>query len=189
MKKKKKEFFFSSLENLVSPGPPPPTRNKYSVLPAIDTFDQPTSPRSRHVDFDNELTNSHSKQKPTHWRSAISKVRVLPKLRPTETESSVNGYNDATSEDTAVDLDLSSSQKSAFRRGLSTGQTRSILRKQVSSCSSVTSTEVGSRRNRNRIVTPSSTIIDEIPLGTRSQRLFGGSECFAQIMNELKSKN
>ena len=31
-------------------------------------------------------------------------------------------------------------------------------------------------------------MIDEIPLGTRSQRLFGGSECFAQIMNELEEQ-
>ncbi len=31
--------------------------------------------------------------------------------------------------------------------------------------------------------------IDEIPLGTRSKLLFGGSECFAQIMNELENQN
>jgi len=31
--------------------------------------------------------------------------------------------------------------------------------------------------------------VDEIPLGTRSKLLFGGSECFAQIMNELENQN
>ncbi|CAF4889323.1 unnamed protein product, partial [Rotaria magnacalcarata] len=66
--------------------------------------------------------------------------------------------------------------------------TRSILRKQNGSSSSIISTEVDYRRHRSRILTPVSTTIDEIPLGTRSQRLFGGSECFAQIMNELEQQ-
>jgi hypothetical protein len=38
-------------------------------------------------------------------------------------------------------------------------------------------------------MTPSSTAVDEIPLGTRSKLLFGGSDCFAQIMNELEQQN
>ena len=73
-------------------------------------------------------------------------------------------------------------------RGLTIGQTRSILRKQTSSSSSAASTEITSRKTGSRMLTPSSTIIDDVPLGTRSQRLFGGSECFAQIMNELEQQ-
>jgi hypothetical protein len=90
-----------------------------------------------------------------------------------------------TPESTPTDFDLSHSQRTFQRHGV---HTRSILRKQVSSSSSVASTDAGSRRTRGRLLTPASTIIDEIPLGTRSQRLFGGSECFAQIMNELEEQ-
>jgi hypothetical protein len=172
-----------SLENLHSSGSSSPIRNKFSVLPAIQPSDPSLSPRSRHVDFDNE--QSIEKQKPSHWRSALSKARVLPKLRQTESELSVHNDDDAVSELTSIDFDLSSSQKSLHRPGAR--RTRSILRKQISSCSSEVS-EVTNRRNRNRTLTPSSIIADEIPLGTKSQRLFGGSKCFAEIMNELEEQ-
>jgi hypothetical protein len=82
---------------------------------------------------------------------------------------------------TLHDLDLNNSHHLGARR------TRSILRKQASSCSSEVS-EISMRRIRSRILTPVSTIIDEMPLGTKSQRLFGGSKCFAEIMNELEEQ-
>jgi hypothetical protein len=88
-----------------------------------------------------------------------------------------------------IDLNFSSSSKNLRRYGLvNNGHTRSILRKQTSISPSNTSTDVPNRKLHRRIVTPSSTFVDTIPLGTRSQRLFGGSECFAQIMNELEQQ-
>ena len=52
-----------------------------------------------------------------------------------------------------------------------------------------TATDLSQRKTQNRLLTPSSTsVTDHLPLGTRSQRLFGGSECFAQIMNELEQQ-
>ncbi|CAF0866589.1 unnamed protein product [Rotaria sp. Silwood1] len=178
-------------ESIVSPASSPSTRNKFSVLPAIQSSERETSPRFRRVDFNNEKSNSQSigKEKSSHWRSAILKARILPKIRPLDTESSIDNRHDITPEPTSIDLDLSSSQKTLHQHSLAgSHHTRSILRKQISSCSSVVSTEVDSRRYRSRILTPTSTVIDEIPLGTRSQRLFGGSECFAQIMNELEQQ-
>jgi hypothetical protein len=176
--------FYFILENLNSSGSSSPIRNKFTVLPAIQSTDTMISPRSRRVDFDNE--QFVTKPKPSHWKSAVSKVRTLPKLRPTEIESSINDHPDIiTPGSTPVDFDLSISQRTLPRNGTNT---RSILRKQTSSCSSVASTDYSYRKTRSRLLTPASTIIDEIPLGTRSQRLFGGSECFAEIMNELEEQ-
>ncbi|CAF1110711.1 unnamed protein product [Rotaria sordida] len=176
-------------ESIVSSGTSPSTRNKFSVLPAIQTSEHIISPRFRRVDFNNE--QSIEGQKPSRWRSTILKTRILPKLRPSEIESSIDNRHDITPETTPIDLDLLSSQKTLQQHSGLPGSyhTRSILRKQTSSCSSVASTEIDNRRYRSKILTPASTIIDEIPLGTRSQRLFGGSECFAQIMNELEQQN
>lgn len=182
-------FFFVYLDNTISPGLTSPTRSKFSVLPAIHSQDPSLSPRSRHVDFDRELHEQQlqNKQKSSHWRSAISKARILPKLRRTETESSVNDLTPG--ETTPIESEPSSPfERNTQRTGSNARQTRSILRKQYSSCSSVTSTNLSYRRNRNRLLTPTPTIIDEVPLGTRSQRLFGGSECFAEIMNELEEQ-
>jgi hypothetical protein len=92
-------------------------------------------------------------------------------------------------ENTPPDHELSNAQKNLPQNSLGSGHTRSILRKQTSLTSSIVSSDVGSRRYRNRLLTPASTLIDEIPLGTKSQRLFGGSEFFAQIMNELEEQN
>jgi hypothetical protein len=148
----------------------PSIRNNHSTLPAIQVSDLSTSSRFRRVDFENEQTRA-----PISDLSPLNKKRTLPKLQPLSTYSSNH----------SIDLDSSVSQ----RQGPVAGQTRSILRKQtVSSCSSVISTEVNTRKTRSRILTPSSTIVDDIPLGTRSQRLFGGSACFAQIMNELEQQ-
>lgn len=116
------------------------------------------------------------------------KTRTLPKLRSSEVESSFDNHYDIIPENTPIDFDLHSSQKNIHRNGLGGAHTRSILRKQISSCSSIVSTDVDYRKSRSRILTPASSVIDEIPLGTRSQRLFGGSECFAQIMNELEQQ-
>lgn len=96
--------------------------------------------------------------------------------------------DDRTSPDSALtDLELFSSQKTFQRTNAAPSHTRSILRKQTSQCSSITS-ETMTRKTRSRIVSPNSAIIDEIPLGTKSQRLFGGSECFAEILNELEEQ-
>lgn len=111
----------------------------------------------------------------------MAKARVLPKLR---TDPSII-HDDRTSPESLVtDYDLSISQKSLPRAPL---HTRSILRKQTSQRSSITS-DTNTRKTRSRLVSPNPTIIDEIPLGTKSQRLFGGSECFAQILNELEEQ-
>lgn len=118
----------------------------------------------------------------------MTKVRVLPKLRPSETDSSIITGTEYPLESPLppTEIDLSHSHRSFPRPAA--GQTRSILRKQISSNSSVASADIAYRSYRNPLITPASTIVDEIPLGTRSQRLFGGSECFAQIMNELEEQ-
>ena len=169
----------SSLENSISSGQSSPIRNRFSVLPTIPSTDPSLSPRSRRVDFDHE--QSYSKPK-SHWRTAVPKTRVLPKLR---TDSSVINDDRTSPESAITDYDLSNSQKSLPRAPAV--HTRSILRKQISQRSSITS-ETNTRKTRSRIVSPNSTIIDEIPLGTKSQRLFGGSECFAEILNELEEQ-
>ena len=163
-KKKSKLFiFFFLLESFLSSNTLVSMRNHHSVLPAIHVSDLATSSRSRHVDFNNEQMKSS-----TSNLSSLNKIRTLPKIQPLSTESSHH----------PIDLDTSSSHR----------HTRSILRKQtVSSCSSEISNDI--RKNRSRIITPTSTVVDDIPLGTRSQLLFGGSSCFAQIMNELEQQN
>ncbi|CAF1686429.1 unnamed protein product [Adineta ricciae] len=155
---------------------PTSVRNHHFVLPAIHVSDLSTSSRYRHVDFHADQTSRHSPNVPsTHWRSALMKTRVISKLQPISRKSSNN----------SSPLDMHSNTS---HRGLTIGHTRSILRKQTSSSSSAASTETTSRKTGSRMLTPSSTIIDDVPLGTRSQRLFGGSECFAQIMNELEQQ-
>ncbi|UJR20600.1 hypothetical protein I4U23_023725 [Adineta vaga] len=149
-------------------------RNNQFVLPAIHVSDLSTNSRYRHVDFHSEQAPSRISNPPsTHWRSALVKTRILSKLQPLSRKSSNNNSP----------LDMHSNN---FHRGLAAGHTRSILRKQTSSSSSIASTDITSRKIGSRILTPSSTIADDVPLGTRSKRLFGGSDCFAQIMNELE---
>lgn len=147
------------------------SRLNHFVLPSINKSDFSTSSRFRRVDFGGEQTKkSIPEVSLSHWKSISIKTR----LKPITTESSNPSLN----------LDLSSSQRSLRRNGLLPGHTRSILRKQPSISSSNTSHP----QLHSRVLTPSSTIRDDIPLGTRSQRLFGGSECFAQIMNELEQQ-
>ena len=112
----------------------------------------------------------------------MNKVRILPKLHRKGSDSHNTNDGDITPEIGMHDLDLNSSHNRRPR-----ARTRSILRKQTSSCSSEIS-EVSQRRNRSRVLSPVSTIVDEVPLGTQSQRLFGGSKCFAEIMNELEEQ-
>ena len=116
----------------------------------------------------------------------MKKIRVLPKLRRSDNDSSIITNTNINNDNLALESDISNSQRS-FQKFQPT-QTRSILRKQISSTSSVASLDIGYRANRSRLLTPASTIIDDIPLGTKSQKLFGGSECFAQIMNELEEQ-
>lgn len=175
------------LENAVPSASIPPTRSsRYSVLPAINSTDAAVSPRSRRVDFDNDplVSPAFGARKTSHWRSVGAKVRHLPKLRHAEIDSSTTITLDTPSETNLLETDLSSSQRSLPRHA----QTRSILRKQNSIASSVGSVDLNHRNQRNNLLTPASTIVDEVPLGTKSQRLFGGSECFAQIMNELEEQ-
>jgi hypothetical protein len=125
-------------------------------LPPIQVSD---ASRPRRVDFDDK-----KRRKPLQKLKPISSEPAKPLPPP---------------------LSLNSSSSSSSRRhGLIAGsQTRSILRKQPSISPSSTSTEL----TRHQKLTPSSiTTINDTPLGTRSQRLFGGSECFAQILNELE---
>ncbi|CAF0963663.1 unnamed protein product [Rotaria sp. Silwood1] len=160
----------------------PPIRNKHSILPAINSSGLSPSSRLRRVDFGSEhVKNSVSSSPLSRWQSTLTKTRTSTKLQPLVTETNNNDTKPPT------DFDPSS-QKPLRRHGLVAGHLRSILRKQTSSSQSVTSTEVSIRKMRSQILTPSSTVLDDIPLGTRSQLLFGGSECFAQIMNELEQQ-
>ena len=132
------------------------SRTNQFVLPPIQVSE---SSRPRRVDFDDK-----KRRKPLQKLKPISSEPVNPLPPP---------------------LSLNSSSSSR-RHGLITGgqQTRSILRKQPSISPSSTSTEL---TRQQKLITPSTvTTINDIPLGTRSQRLFGGSECFAQILNELE---
>ena len=151
------------------------SRNNPFALPSIHASDLSTSSRFRRVDFDNEhIKNTISQPFSTHARSNSNRSR----LKPIPTQPSLP----------PIDFDLSSSQRSFRRHG---GHTRSILRKQTisSSTSSNTSTDISQRKyGHNRLLSPVSKEFDDTPLGTRSQRLFGGSECFAQIMNELEQQ-
>ncbi|CAF4719902.1 unnamed protein product [Rotaria socialis] len=168
---------FSSSSNSL-----PRLHNKHSVLPGINFSNLSTSSRSRHVDFGYEKTkNSMHNSRSLHPPSKSVKRRTLKKLEPIATEPLNN------QKIPAIDND-SSSQRSLRQDGLVPGNLRSILRKQTISSPSVTSTDVSSRKMRSRALTPSSTVLDDMPLGTRSRRLFGGSECFAQIMNELEQQ-
>ena len=117
------------------------------------------------MDFDNEQRKSPS-------RKSTARLKPLP-TEPTNPLLTLN-------------LPSPSSPRAFRRHGLAPiRQTRSILRKQMSTTSSNTSTDTTNRR----LPTPSSSkMIDHVPLGTRSQRLFGGSEYFAQIMNELEQQ-
>ncbi|CAF0952842.1 unnamed protein product [Adineta steineri] len=165
-----------SKDDLSSSHPSPSTRNNHLVLPAIRVSDLSTSSRFRHVDFNSEqMQTPNSNASSTHWRAALMKTKAVSKLQPQSKKSSANS--------SPLDIHLSSNN---HRSLAATRHTRSILRKQNSSSSSTASTDISSRKTYSRILTPSSTILDDIPLGTRSRRLFGGSECFAQIMNELE---
>lgn len=114
---------------------------------------------SRRVDFDDD---------PVKFKAPITKrIRLKPLSVPTPPESSVHS---------------SASSRTFRRHGLAV---RSILRKKDSISSSILSTDSSQSKSRS---IASSTIVDDIPLGTRSQRLFGGSEYFAQIMNELEEQ-
>lgn len=130
------------------------------VLPPIYVTDTSTNrSRQRKVDFGSEQVNNI---RPTKHR-----------LKPLDTPKS------------SSDLDSSLTSQNLRR----TTRTRSILRKQDSSSSMNTSIDISQRKTNTQILTSASTVItDEVPLGTRSQRLFGGSECFAQIMNELEQQ-
>ncbi len=148
------------------------SKNNQFTLPTIHVSD---SSRSRHVDFDNE-----QKTKSILKSSKSNKI----KLKQLSTES-LNPL---------PPIDLNSSSSSSLRiwrqHGLMAGTARSILRKQNSlSSSTTTSTEITNQKLSHHLLIPSSTHVNDIPLGTRSQRLFGGSEYFVQIMNELEQQN
>jgi len=159
-------FYFLYVDNSF----PSYSRHNHLALPPIHVSNLSTSSRFRHVDFDNEQMKN-----PTPESSTSNKIG----LKSLSTESS---------NILPIDLDLFSSQRSLRRQGLVAGHTRSILRKQNSPTSSNISTEIIDQNLHNQILTPPSKILDDIPLGTRSRRLFGGSECFAQIMNELEQQ-
>jgi hypothetical protein len=151
--------------------------NHHFLLPPIHVSDSSTSSRFRRVDFNDEkIKNSIPEPSSSHRQSIFNKTQLKPLL----TESS--------NRLPPIDRDLSSSQRTLRRHGLINNHTRSILRKQNSSFSSNTSTESTNQKFQSQILTPLSKDLDDAPLGTRSQRLFGGSEFFAQIMNELEEQ-
>ena len=133
------------------------------LLPIISLVDSSTSSsRSRRVDFDDDQTK---------FKAPITK-RIRLKPIPADLSNSPP----------ASSVNSSASSRNFRRHGLAAlGQTRSILRKK----DSISSSTLSQSKTRSSI---SSSIVDEIPLGTRSQRLFGGSEYFAQIMNELEEQ-
>lgn len=150
--------------------------NHRFVLPSINVTDSSTSSRFRRVDFnDVKIKNTIPERLSSHRRSIFDIARLkhysteLSNRRPT------------------IDLDLS--RRTLRQQGLLANHTRSILRKQNSSSSSNASTDVTNKKIHSPTFTSLSKDIDETPLGTRSQRLFGGSEFFAQIMNELEEQN
>jgi hypothetical protein len=149
------------------------SRNTNFALPAIHVSDLSTSSRFRRVEFgDEQIKNPIPQLSSSHRQSTLNKTR----LKPLSTELSHHLP--------PIDLNLSSSSRTLHQHG----HRRSILRKQNSSSSSNT-TDIINRKVQSRILTPLSKDLGDIPLGTRSQRLFGGSEFFAQIMNELEQQN
>lgn len=146
--------------------------SNHGILPQIQVSDSSaSSSRFRKVDFDRERMENKNPASPSlsQWRTAMTKTRLKP----------------LDSSNTSFDLDSSLTTQNLRRLA----RTRSILRKQNSSSSMNTANEISQRKSNNRVLSPlSTTVIDEVPLGTRSQRLFGGSECFAQIMNELEQQ-
>ncbi|CAF0855219.1 unnamed protein product [Adineta ricciae] len=183
-------FASASKENFHHPPSRPVTQNKLSVLPSIHPSEQAASSRARRVDFDNEY--STVKPKSSQQRLALSRKSVLPKIRPLESDSAIsftNEQSDVELDYPPVDFETSYPNRNLHRNTIVAGQTRSILRKQTSANISDVSLDVNTRKQRHRLLTPTSTSIDEIPLGTKSQRLFGGSAYFAQIMNELEEQN
>ncbi|UJR29120.1 hypothetical protein I4U23_010334 [Adineta vaga] len=188
------ELTFASIskENFNHPPPPsrPVTRHKLSALPSVHPSEPGVSPRARRVDFDNEQTIT--KQKSSQNRSILNRKSVLPKIRVNETDSTIsinNEQSDVELDNVPSDLDQFNFNRNNRRNSAAIGQTRSILRKQTITNVSDVSLDVNNRRNRHRLSSPPSTLIDEIPLGTKSQRLFGGSEYFAQILNELEENS
>lgn len=173
-------FFF--IDDSVSSNPIPRIRPNYSVLPGINSSSSSTSSRLRRVDFDNEhVKNPIADSIPSKQKLSSMKTRKVTKLQPLPIEP--------LDDETQTSSNLDFFQANIRREGFVAGNLRSILRKQRSTSTSVASTEISNRKTRSRVLTPSSTVIDNIPLGTRSRRLFGGSECFAQIMNELEQQN
>ncbi|CAF0768193.1 unnamed protein product [Didymodactylos carnosus] len=166
---------------------------KFSDLPRIQyssplraTIDCEPLTSSRRVDFG--TINQIQQHQHSLWKTAISKAKVLPKLRA-DTLTDITSTTDGMSNDGSSDFDpdklsdLFSSQRlnqSQHQRSiqqvtpLKHGQTRSILRKYLQQTKS-TQDDIDQIDNR-------------IPLGTRSRKMFGGSEYFAQIMNELETQ-
>ena len=153
------------------------SRHPYFQLPEIHISNASTSSRHRRVDFNDEPLKTPIREP---WRPSFSKTRLKSISTVSSTSHSLPPINS----------NLSSFHRTLRRHGLiNNAQTHSILRKQTSTSSSTISTEINNQKRHSRLLTPLSTNIDRIPLGTRSQRLFGGSECFAQIMNELEQKH
>ena len=169
-------------------------RNNYSLLPSIHVSDSSSGSRLRHVDFDKDkprnilphhpTIQSHSQHSSHPSGSRGSKRSALLKNSSLASESSSTFSTDNRS----LDFDYASSQNSVRRPGFVNGQGRSMIRKLINGSPSFTPNDNLQKRTRTKLLTPTSAILDDVPLGTRSQRLFGGSECFAQIMNELEEQ-
>jgi hypothetical protein len=116
-------------------------------------------------------------------RSIMMKGQPLVELSSLTSEPSTSCSTDRCS----TDYNSLSWQHGSRRNGLVAEHARSMFPKTKSSNSSMTSTDgVRTRHYRDLLFARSSKINDNMPLGTRSQRLFGGSEYFAEILNELE---
>ena len=159
----------------------PRIHNNHSFLPTIYSSELSTPSRFRRVDFNHQRhKNSISNSSSSTWQSSLIKKRSLKKLQLTSTETLPD-----TDRTQPINFDLSSQQNS-YRNRLITGNLRPILRKTIHSSPI---TDNNSEKDSGQMSIPSSAISDDVPLGTKSQRLFGGSECFAEIMNELEQQN
>ena len=169
-------------------------RQRPRVLPTIHISDASRSSSTLHrSDFDRENAkdpvNHHpstkSQQHSSHGESTDNRTQTLPKVSRLSRGLSQHVSNDVNA---VANVDTSSSHRNQRRHGFVAGHARSILRKQASTSCSTESTDAEGRKMHGRLLTSSSTLAGDVPMGTRSQRLFGGSEYFVQILNELEQQ-
>ena len=168
-------------------------RQRSRRLPTIHVSEASRSSSNLHrVDFDNE----HAKEPVSHYPSARghpsshtestgNRTQTLPKVSHLSREVSQHVSHDVNS---LLHLNATSSHQNQRRHGFVAGHAKSILRKQASTSCPTESTDAEGQRILGRFLASSSILAGDVPMGTRSQRLFGGSEYFVQILNELEQQ-